>query len=81
MNIWQGEGVVGRIKGEIPAFHQDRSCYSPPRRRKGEKVITKEILLVHRDWGRHRLEQKSNGSMWLDGEKIFSSEAEACQKG
>jgi len=44
-------------------------------------VITKEILLVHRDWGRHRLEQKSNGSMWLDGEKIFSSEAEACQKG
>jgi len=44
-------------------------------------VITKEILLVHRDWGRHRLEQKSNGSMWLDGEKILSSEAEACQKG
>ena len=41
----------------------------------------KEILLVHKDWGRHRLEQKSNGSIWFNGEKMFSSEAEAVQKG
>jgi hypothetical protein len=44
-------------------------------------VVTKEILLVHKDGGRRRLEQKTNGSLWQGGEKIFSSEAEAGQKG
>jgi hypothetical protein len=48
---------------------------------KGKKVVTKEILLVHKDGGRRRLEQKTNGSLWQGGEKIFSSEAEAGQKG
>ena len=81
MNAQQGERVVGRIRGEILAFHQVRSRYSPPRRRKREEVITKEILLVHKDSGRRRLEQKANGSFWQGGEKIFSSEAEASQKG
>jgi hypothetical protein len=44
-------------------------------------VVTKEILLVHKNGGRRHLEQKTNGSLWQGGEKLFSSEAEACQKG
>lgn len=44
-------------------------------------MVTREILLVHKDEGRRRLEQKTNGSLWQGGEKVFSSEAEACQNG
>ena len=44
-------------------------------------MVNKKVLLVHRNgWSRH-LEQKTNGSLWQGGEKIFSSEAEAGQKG
>ena len=49
--------------------------------REKRKMVTKEILLVHKDGGHHQVEQKTNGSLWLGGEKIFSSEAEAGQKG
>lgn len=44
-------------------------------------MVTKEILLVHKTGVHRRLEQKTNGSLWHGGEKIFSSEAEAGQKG
>lgn len=44
-------------------------------------MVAKEILLVHKNEGHRQLEQKINGSLWQGGEKIFSSEAEACQKG
>jgi hypothetical protein len=44
-------------------------------------MVIKEILLVHEDGAHRQLEQKTNGSLWLGGEKIFSSEAEAGQKG
>ncbi len=44
-------------------------------------MVTKEILLVHNNGGRRHLEQKPDGSLWQGGEKIFSSEAEAGQKG
>lgn len=49
--------------------------------KKGNQVVTKEILLVHKNGNRRHLEQKTNGSLWLGGEKIFSSEAEAGQEG
>jgi hypothetical protein len=44
-------------------------------------VVTKEILLAHKNGDRRRLEEKTNGSLWQGAEKIFSSEAEAGQKG
>lgn len=44
-------------------------------------MVAKQILLVHRNGGHRRLEQKTNGSLWQGGEKIFSSEAEACRNG
>jgi hypothetical protein len=44
-------------------------------------MVTKEILLVHKDEGHRRMEQKTNGSLWQGDEKIFSSEAEAGQRG
>ena len=44
-------------------------------------MVAKQILLVHRNGGHRQLEQKTNGSLWQGGEKIFSSEAEACQNG
>ena len=44
-------------------------------------MVAKEILLVHKNEGHRQLEEKINGSLWQGGEKIFSSEAEACQNG
>lgn len=44
-------------------------------------MVAKEILLVNKNGGHRQLEQKTNGSLWQGGEKIFSSEAEACQNG
>jgi hypothetical protein len=48
---------------------------------KNEKMVFKEILLVYKNGAHRRLEQKTNGSLWQGGEKIFSSEAEASQNG
>lgn len=44
-------------------------------------MVAKKILLVHKNGGHRQLEQKSNGSLWQGGEKVFSSEAEAGQEG
>lgn len=44
---------------------------------KNEEMVFKEILSVYKNGAHRRLEQKTNGSLWQGGEKIFSSEAEA----
>ncbi len=44
-------------------------------------MVSKEVFLVKQDGGKLWAEQKSNGSLWQDGEEIFTTEAEAGKKG
>ena len=44
-------------------------------------MICKKILLINENGTQVWLEQKSNGSLWQNGEEMFSSEDEAKQKG
>jgi len=44
-------------------------------------MVSKEVFLVKKDGGKLWLEQKSNGSLWQDGEEIFATEAEAGKRG
>ncbi len=43
--------------------------------------MLKKILLINENGAQVWLEQKTNGSIWQNGEEIFSSENEAKQKG
>jgi hypothetical protein len=47
---------------------------------KGSNML-KKILLINEKGTQVWLEQKTNGSLWQNGEEIFSSEDEAKQKG
>jgi hypothetical protein len=44
-------------------------------------MISKEVVLVKNDGGKLLLEQKTNGSLWHEGEEIFATEAEARDRG
>ena len=44
-------------------------------------MVSKEVLLVKKDGGKIFLEQKPNGSLWQNGEKLFATVAEAGQIG
>ncbi len=44
-------------------------------------MVSKEVFLVKEDGGKLWLEQRPNGSLWHEGEEIFSTEAEACKRG
>ncbi len=43
--------------------------------------MLKKILLINENGAQLWLEQKTNGSLWQNGEEIFPSENEAEQKG
>jgi hypothetical protein len=81
MNTSREKGLFGGSGVNFLPFIGFRAATPRFGERKGKKVVTKEILLVHKNGNRRRLEQKTNGSLWQGGEKIFSSEAEAGQKG
>jgi hypothetical protein len=44
-------------------------------------MVSKEVFLVKEDGGRLWLEQKTNGSLWHEGEEIIATEAEARNRG
>ena len=44
-------------------------------------MVCKKVLLINENGEKLWLEQKTDGSLWQDGEKIFASEEEAKQKG
>jgi hypothetical protein len=44
-------------------------------------MVSKEVFLVKKDGGKLWVEQKPNGSLWQGGEEIFTTEAEAGEKG
>ena len=48
---------------------------------KGNKMRCKKILLINENGTQVWLEQKTDGSLWQNGEEIFASEDEAQQKG
>ncbi len=44
-------------------------------------MMCKKILLINENGTQVWVEQKSNGSLWQNGEEIFPSEDEAKRKG